>query len=324
MLKVTQNNDLIIGIDVSKDKLDITVLPGSEHIVIKNNQKAICKFISSLLERHKKEEVRLCVMESTGGYEKEVAKCLEERGLPIHIAHPNQVFHFAKSRRSFAKTDKIDSKILAYFGTAMDLRLTILPSKDSEALKDLATRKMQLTEFLIAEKCRLKDHLSEPARHSISRLLKQLEKEIELIEKMIKELINSSDQKKKQAELLKTLKGIGEQTAHLLVATLPELGQLSRSEIASLTGVAPRNHDSGIKQGHRSIKGGRFYVRKALYMPALCALRHNQPLKEYYQRLLAKGKKPKVAIVAVIRKMVITLNAMVKNNEGWNPAFNGY
>jgi transposase len=260
-------------------------------------------------------------MESTGGYEKRVARLLTQAGVPIHIAHPNQVFYFARSKKLFAKTDKIDAAILAYFGKEMEITPTSLPSEEDQEFKELATRQEQLTHALMVEKCRLKDHLTSETKRSIIRMIKQIERELDLIAEKIKEHIEESEVKKQRANLLKTFKGIGEKTAHMLVACLPELGKLTRAEIASMVGVAPMNQDSGATQGYRAIQGGRFHVRRALYMPALSAMQHNSRMRAYYERLIAKGKKEKVAIVAVMRKMIITLNAMLKNNESWNPAF---
>lgn len=321
MLTTTQINEIIIGIDVSKDKLDIFLLPMGEHLVLRNDPAAISKFLDQFLQKFSVTQVKMCVMESTGGYEKRVAKLLVGKGFPIHISHPNQVYYFAKSRKLFAKTDKIDAKILALFGAETDLRESPLMSKEAEELKDLTIRKLQLKELLTIEKCRLKDHLTSPSRKSIERSVKQIEREVALVEEKIKERVESCEDRKNRAAILKTLKGVGEQTAYTLVATLPELGRLNRSQIAALTGLAPRNNDSGTKRGYRAVQGGRFYVRKALYMPALSALRYNRPLKEYYERLVEQGKKRKVAVVAVMRKMIITMNAMIKNNESWAPAF---
>lgn len=324
MKKITQNNEFIIGIDVAKSKLDIFILPSSEHFVIDNKKSDITKFFAEFLKKHELKNVKMCVMESTGGYEKLLAKLLTKMEFPVHIAHPNQVYHFAKSRKLFAKTDKIDSRILAYFGELLDLESSSLLTEQEELLKQLASRRLQLTDTLTIEKCRLKDHLAKDTRRSIIRFIKLIKREIELIENKIKELIESNEKEKERADLLQTLKGIGKQTAHLLVALLPELGKLTRSQIALLTGLAPKNNDSGSKKGYRAIQGGRFYVRKSLYMPALCAIRYNEPLKTYYKKLVDKGKQPKVAIVAVMRKMIITLNAMLMKNESWNPSFNGY
>jgi transposase len=322
MLNKTQPNSTIIGIDVAKDKLDIVILPEHSHHVVSNEHKAIRAFINkNLMKTYSINQIEIAVMESTGGYEKRVAKLLTQAGVPIHIAHPSQVFYFAKSKKLFAKTDKIDATILANFGKEVEIKPTSLPSEKDQGFKELSTRQEQLTQSLVVEKCRLKDHLSSETKRSIGRMIKQIERELDLIAEKIKEHIEGDEVKKQQANLLKTFKGIGEKTAHTLVACLPELGKLTRSEIAAMVGVAPMNQDSGATQGYRAIQGGRFHVRKALYMPALTAIKYNSRMREYYERLIAKGKKEKVAIVAVMRKMIITLNAMLKNNESWNPAF---
>jgi transposase len=321
MLNQTQPNSIIIGIDVAKDKLDIVILPEHTHQVIPNEDKAIKAFIKNLIKNYSIEQIEIAVMESTGGYEKRVAKLLISAGILIHIAHPNQVFYFARSKKLFAKTDKIDANILAYFGKEMAINPTVLPSEIDQELKELSTRQEQLTYTLMVEKCRLKDHLSSKTKRSINRFIKQIERELDLVRKEMEACIEQSGVKKEQAELLKTFKGIGKKTAYMLVACLPELGKLTRTEIAALVGVAPMNRDSGTKQGYRATQGGRFHVRRGLYMPALTAIKHNPWLRDYYQKLLGKGKKEKVAIVAVMRKMIITLNAMLKNKESWNSAF---
>lgn len=321
MLTDSQSNEVILGIDVSKDKLDIVILPENSYQVLPNVLKNIKGFTRKLLEKFPIDHIKMIVMESTGGYEKKVAAYLSQAGLPIHIAHPNQVYHFAKSRKLLAKTDKIDAGILAQLGQETAITATQLPSAEDEELKQLSSCLEQLKRNIAAEKCRLKDHLLTEPKRSLQRMIKQIEREITLLTDKIRTLIHRCQLKKEQAKLLCTFKGVGEKTAHMLIANLPELGKIGRAEIAALVGVAPMNKDSGTKKGRRSIKGGRFYVRKALYMPVLAVIRHNMPLKAYYKELIAKGKKKKVAVVAIMRKMILTLNAMLRDNRCWTPAF---
>jgi transposase len=179
MLNTTQPNSIIIGIDVSKDKLDICILPENSYQVIPNTPKEIKKFIMKLRERFSINQIKMMVMESTGGYEKTVAKLLDQAKLPIHIAHPSQVYYYAKSKKIFGKTDKIDCGTLARFGDEMDITPTLLPSDEDQELKELSTRTQQLTQILIAEKSRLKEHLKAEMKRSIHRMIKQIERELE-------------------------------------------------------------------------------------------------------------------------------------------------
>ena len=179
-------------------------------------------------------------------------------------------------------------------------------------------RRNQLTDNIAAEKCRLDQYKDFPILcRSIKKMIKQLEREIQLIKEQLEKTIVKSEEKQETYERIQTFKGVGKTVASTLVANLPELGQLNRSKIAALVGVAPKNKDSGQKKGYRCIQYGRFYVRKALYMVALSAILHNKQMREYYQRLTANGKKPKVALTAVMRKTIITLNAMVRDKRNW-------
>lgn len=283
-------------------------------MTVKRNKQALEGFIKEKLANY---AVSLVVMEYTGGYERLCAEILSEMGIPFHLAHPNQVYHFAKSQRLFAKTDKIDSTILALFGHKESPAPTVLMTEKDREMSDLVKRKQQLTDSLGSEKMRLKDHLYPKAQQSINRNIKFLEKEIARLNKEVLKGIKDSPEKNERLNTLQTFKGIGEQTASLLVTMLPELGHISRSKIAALVGLAPKNKDSGKKQGYRAIQGGRFYVRKALYMVALSSIRHNSKMKAFYEHLVGKGKKAKVALTALMRKIIITLNSMLKNNTNW-------
>jgi transposase len=315
MNKQIYRSGIVVGIDVSKDKLDIMILPKKEHYVISNERRGITGFIKRLKVVG---DIELITMESTGGYERLAANLLTENGFPVHIAHPTQVYHFAKSKRYFAKTDKIDAEILALFSCQEEIQANKIATREEELLKVLAMRRNQLTDNVAAEKCRLDQYKDFPILcRSIKRVIKQLEREIQLINEQLEKMIIKSEEKQETYERIQTFKGIGKITASTLVANLPELGQLNRSKIAALVGVAPRNKDSGQKRGYRCIQYGRFYVRKALYMVALTAILHNKQMSKYYQRLIANGKKPKVALTAVMRKTIITLNAMVRDKKNW-------
>lgn len=317
MSEVTQTKQTVIGIDVSKFKLDICITPNMKVKSIDNNTKSIKKFIRSLLKSHPS---AIILMENTGGYEILAQTLFNEADYPVHIAHATRIHYFAKQKGIFAKTDFIDAKTIALYGMQEDIK----PSKEidnaSKELKELGIRRAQLVDQLIAEKCRLKDHLSKNMKRSIKRIIKVLENEIKLLEKKMQELVDKSDKMKEKSEILRSFKGVGDITANILLSSMPELGMLNRSQIACLCGVAPQNNDSGTQKGRRKITGGRFYVRKILYMAALSAIRHNSDMKKMYQRLKDFGKESKVAITAVMRKIIVTLNAMVRDGTNWQPS----
>lgn len=312
---MSQTNEIILGIDVAKNKLDIYIRPLGEHRIIENKRKSIHKFLSEIKAHYL---IKIVVFEATGGHELLCAESCQSLGLSFHIAHPNQVYHFAKAQKLLAKTDKIDAKTLALFGEEPLAKPTELNEKSERMLQELDRRRQQLLEILTTEKLRLSGpKVKGDVQRSLARIINQIEREIELIENKIKALIAQDEAQKKKLEQLKSFKSIGEKTAISLIAGLPELGKIHRRQIASLCGIAPVNHDSGNKVGYRGISGGRFYVRKSLYMATLSAIRWNPVLAPFYARLIAKGKKKKVAMVAVMRKMIVILNAMLRDNSQW-------
>lgn len=307
---------MIVGIDVSKDKLDIHVSSENKYFVIKNTQPSIASFMKNKLS--KLGEPKLVVFESTGGYEKQLQLYLLRHSVPYHKAHPNKVYHFGKSRGYFAKTDRIDAQMLSQYGMQDEIVSDQQDSEEQIKIQELSGRKTQLKEQIAKETQRLKhDYLNKIINRSIKRTIKMLQKELGLIEAELEALIITDEKLSKRRKLLKTVKGVGDEVSTLLITDLPELGFLSREEISSLVGVAPQTKDSGKKKGYRSISRGRFYVRKGLYMAALVASRYNPRMKLIYQKLLSQGKKKKVALVAVMRKMLIMMNAMLKNQTPW-------
>ncbi len=308
------NNLDIIGIDVAKSKLDIYISTTGSHQTIDNSEKGIKQFIRAL---DKQQTRPTLVMENTGGYEVTAHRLFSKAGYLVHIAHSTRVHYFAKQKGYFAKTDKLDAKTIAEYAIQEQVEVTELPSAIQATLKALSNRKTQLTNQLTTEKCRVKPHLAREIIQSINRTVKYLQKEIAVITAKINKLIASEPSLSEKQKRMQTLKGIGETTSAYLISLLPELGLLNRNKIACLVGLAPKNHDSGSKTGQRMIVGGRFSVRKALYMAALSAIRFNPIMKAYYQHLKNKGKHSKVAITAVMRKMLITLNAMIRDNKDW-------
>jgi len=307
---------MIIGADVSKDKLDIHILPMDKHFVVKNTQPGVSNFMKNTLRKLGSPE--LIVFEATGGYEKTLQIYLLKHDVPHHKAHPTKVYHFGKGKGYFAKTDHIDAQMLARYGQQEEIVADQNSSEAQIEIRELSARKTQIKDLIEREKHKLNQvYLVKSIKRSIKRTIKLLEKELVLIEKELEKMIVNDKMLSEKRELLQTVKGIGKEVSTLLVTDLPELGQLSREKISSLVGVAPQTKDSGKKQGYRSIGQGRFYVRKGLYMAALVASRHNPRMKTIYEKLLSKGKKKKVALVAVMRKMLIMMNAMVKNNSHW-------
>lgn len=310
-------NVYIVGIDVSKNKLDICWLPSTKQEQILNERQAILKWIETI----DPVSIQNIILEPTGGYEKKLVRLLLESKFSIHIGHPTKLYHFGKSKGLFAKTDKIDAKMLAMYGEQEKPEGNAEKVEKAHVFKELATRQQQLKELLTIEKMRARDHLSSVTKKSIEESIKHLEKGIKEIEDALGKEITQSQENNEKVILLQSFKGVGKRSAHLLLATLPELGSLNRAEISALVGVAPKNRDSGKKTGYRYIQGGRFYIRKVLYMIALVAIRYNPPLKKYYEHLRGKGKAAKVALTAVMRKTIITLNAMLRDKHEWQSNF---
>ncbi|MBA8758508.1 IS110 family transposase [Wolbachia pipientis] len=303
---------VFIGIDVSKETLDISI--NNKHQRIENVETAISEFIKSKMANV---FVKLCVVESTGGYKKLVIKLLREHNIAVHRAHPNRVYAFAKACNHFAKTDKLDAKLLekyAEFITKNDEVVEYIVSQKQEELKELRAVERNLNDEVHANKCRL-HKVTGKAREYIEKQIEFAKKQLEQIRQDIEDIINSDPDLKEKSKLLTSYKGVGRKTASILLIEVPELGRLDNKEIACLVGVAPKTSESGRKVSKAQIIGGRFYARKALYMSAVVAVRHNKKMKVFYQRLVDSGKAAKVALVAVTRKIIICLNAMIKNNN---------
>ena len=301
-----------LGIDISKKWIDVCYGDKGKVKRIAMKKSSINSFIKKHFEEN---EAVLAVLESTGGYEVLPAKCLESFGIKVHIAHPNKVVSFAKAMRCLAKTDAIDAKVLKAYGAFIkDDDIRGLPSDQDLELNALSSRLGQLKETHHQEACRLGLVKDKILKSSSERMLKYLKKEIEKIEQHMMAIINEDKVLANKFDILTSMPGIGANTACCIVCDLPEIGRINNKEIAALVGVAPITNQSGMKSGYSAIKYGRSKVRKTLYMAALVATRFNSRMKDFYNRLLENGKIKKVAIVAVMRKMLVTLNAMVKKN----------
>jgi transposase len=303
-----------VGIDVSKAKLDVCLLPSGQIAVFDNDAQGIRRLVEWLGEQP---PVVRCLLEATGRYDRRCAADLMEAGFPVAVVNPRQARDFARSLGRLAKTDTIDARTLAEFAKLSHVRNSQKMPENRAILDDLITRRRQVTQMLAAEKTRREGLIHKIARSSVDKVVRLLEQQREDLDRQIAKLIESDDDWKDRRDLLASVPGVGVTTASQLVADLPELGKLNRQQIAALVGVAPLNRDSGTLRGHRSIFGGRAAVRTGLYMATLSAMRCNPLIKPFAQRLIAAGKAFKVAMIACMRKLVTILNVMVRNNEHW-------
>jgi transposase len=306
-----------VGIDIAKRTLDVHVLPERTSLKHQNDSKGR----QQLREKLPPPGECLIVVEATGGYERALVAELVDVGFQVAVVNPRQARDFAKACGNLAKTDRIDAAVLARFGQAMGpLRTQAkIPEKQLE-LQDLVARRRQLVELRTAEMNRRENVTSKFVRKSLQESVDAINKQIRRFEKRIAALVQSDDEWKEKFEIVQSTPGFGPTTSSSLVADVPELGQLSRRKISALVGLAPFNCDSGEFRGRRRIRGGRISVRCSLYMAALTARRFNPVIKAFADRLEALGKKPKVIITACMRKLLVILNAMVKNKTHWNPA----
>jgi transposase len=304
-----------VGIDVSQARLDIAVRPTERVWSVTNDESGVTALVAELSEL----QPELIVVEATGGLQTLVVAAVAAARLPIVVINPRQTRDFARASGRLAKTDVLDAAVLAHFAEALRPTPRPLPDEMAQQLTALITRRRQLLEMRIAENNRLR-RSAPNMRQSIEKHLAWLDQELESINQDIERMIQSSPVWRVKENLLRSVPGVGPTVARILVAELPELGRLNRKEIAALVGVAPLNRDSGTFRGRRVIWGGRALVRRALYMAALVASRHNPVIKAFYDRLVAAGKTPKVALVACMRKLLTILNAMLAHRTSWDPA----
>lgn len=303
------------GIDVSKEWLDLAY----DNVIIQlpQDRKAIMGFIK---KHFKQRNETLVVLESTGGYERLAAECFDEMGITVHIAHPNRVRDFARAKGQLAKNDRLDAKLLSDYSRFIEpTEIRPLPSKLSMKLSGFNSRLGQLKELHHQEACRLGSAHVKEVKKSHEVMLRLLSKQMRHIELQMIQLIESEKELKQTYTRLQTMKGVGPTLALTLIAELPELGKATKKEIAALVGVAPITKDSGKQRGRAMTQHGRNNVRKILYMGALSAIRYDKRIKEFYTRLISTGKAKKVGIVAVMRKMVVTLNAMITQGKDYCP-----
>jgi len=306
---------LWVGIDVSKATLDVALRPADEQWEVPNTDAAH----QELQQRLRELQPTLIVLEATGGLQADVAATLAAAGLPVAVVNPRQVRDFARSTGRLAQTDTLDARLLAHFAEAVHPQPRSLPDEHLQALTALVVRRRQVVKMLSAEGNRLSS--ARPVtRARIQEHIHWLETELQCLDLDLQQTIRSSPVWREKENLLRSVPGVGPVTACTLLAELPELGTLNRKEVAALVGVAPFNRDSGFWRGRRAIWGGRASVRNVLYMAALTAMRFNPPVRIFYQRLIAVGKPPKVALVACMHKLLIILNAILRTRTSWRYA----
>lgn len=305
-----------VGIDVSKDRLDIAVRPGGEVFVVERNAAGL----DGLVERLRPLAPHLVALEATGGFETVVAAALSAAGLPLVVVNPAQIRSFAKALGRRAKTDPIDAAVIAHFAEATAPEPRPLPDDATQLLADLVTRRRQIVAMLVAERQREKRATAKRLKKSIARLIKALEKELDSVNTDISEAVRGSPVWREKDDLLASVPGVGPVIARTLIAEMPELGRLDRKQVAALAGLAPWTRQSGQWRGKSFIGGGRTSVRCVLFVGAMTATRHNPILKVFFDRLVAAGKPKMVAFIAVARKLLTILNAIIRDQKPWQNA----
>jgi transposase len=305
-----------VGVDVAKDRLDVHVRPSGEAFAVPRDSEGL----AALIERLRALTPALVVLEATGGFEVTVAASVGSAGVPLAVVNPRQIRDFARATGVLAKTDALDAAVIARFAEAVRPEPRPLPDAEARALGELVARRRQIVEMMTAERNRRRQLTSKRLIKGADRLLAALQKELSDVEQEIDDDIRGTPIWREQEDLLTSVPGIGNTTARTLLADLPELGTLDRRKIAALVGVAPFNRDSGTLRGRRTVWGGRGAVRATLYMAALVASRWNPVIAAFYRRLRDAGKPAKVALTACMRKLLVILNAVLRDRRPWQNA----
>ena len=304
-----------VGIDVSKEWLDVYVAPSSKRMRVRNDESGFGPLTSEL----KQAAPTLIVLEASGGYQAAVVAALSVEKLPVAVVNPRQVRDFARGLNQLAKTDRLDAQVLARFAEVVKPEPKPLRDEETLLLEALATRRRQLVEMITAESNRLAQS-AKPLRREIQDHIDWLKRRLKDLNRELDQAIRNSPVWREKEDLLRGVPGVGRVLSVTLLSAVPELGKLDRKEIAALVGVAPLNRDSGKYVGKRSCWGGRAVVRGALYMATLSATKHNPVIRDFYQRLCRAGKEKKTALVACMRKLITILNAMMRSGHSWQPA----
>jgi len=308
--------DVFVGVDVSKDRLDVHVLPQDESFSVERNGRGL----AALVERLRPLLPSLIVVEATGGFESTTAAALASAGLPVVIVNPGQIRHYAQALGKRAKTDAIDAMVIARFAADIRPEVRTLPDEMTQFLADLVARRRQIVEMLQGERQREKRATMKRVKKRLARLIAALEKELAELDQEIHDTVRGSPAWREKEDLLASVPGVGLQTARTLLAEMPEVGSLDRKSVASLAGLAPYTRQSGHWKGKSMIGGGRKTVRSAVFIAAMVACRYNPALKAFYERLLKAGKSKVLAITAVARKLLTILNAILRDKTPWQPA----
>jgi len=299
-----------VGIDVAKAQLDVAMGPNGESFSVANDETGISELLRRL------EPADLVIIEATGGLEVPVASALATAGIAVAVVNPRQVRDFARATGRLAKTDRLDAQVLARFGEAVKPEVRPLKDEQAQALEALVNRRRQLVGMLTAEKNR-RANSPKVIHQSIDEHIRWLEKRLSGLDDELAGLVHETPIWRERDELLRSVPGVGKVLSTTLLAHLPELGALNRKQIAALAGLAPFNRDSGSLRGSRCIWGGRAQVRRVLYMAVVAAVRSNPVIKNFYAQLRARGKYPKSALTACMRKLLVILNAMLRSKLSW-------
>jgi transposase len=303
------------GIDIAKHGFDLAFEPKQKMPHFDNDAQGIQRCREVLQEL----KPRLVVLEPTGGYEVALVAELQAAGLPVAKINARRIRQFARASGQLAKTDMLDAQVIARFAAVLQPPAQEVVDEQTRTMKALVARRHQLVQMHTAENNRLEHACDKAIKRSIRAILQTIERQMDKVEKQIRDHIDSLPELRQKTKRLASVPGIGETTASLLVTDLPELGRLNRRQIAALVGVAPINRDSGTYRGKRMTGGGRRDLRARLFMPTLVAVRHNPLIRRFYQRLVEQGKAKMVALIAAMRKLLTILNVMLKKNENWNP-----
>ena len=302
-----------VGVDVAKAQLDVAVRPTGDRWEVSRDEAGVRQLVSCL----KALEPVMVLLEASGGLELPVVAALAAEAVPVVVVNPRQVRDFARATGKLAKTDALDAAVLAHFAEAVRPPVRPLRDAETQVLNSLAARRHQVMTMLVSEKNRLSAATTVAVRPRIEVHIAWLERELDDLDKDLRQTLRQSSVWREKDDLLRTVPGVGEQLSLTLLAYLPEPGTLDRRQIAALVGVAPFNRDSGSLRGKRTVWGGRARVRAALYMGALTASRFNPVIRDFYQRLLACGKPKKLALTACMRKLLVILNSMLKHRSSW-------
>ena len=305
-----------VGIDVAKDRLDVHLRPSGDAFALGRDGPGL----TALVARLALAEPALIVLEATGGFEVTVAATLAAAGLPLVVVNPRQIRDFARATGRLAKTDRLDAEAIARFAEAVRPQPRPVPDQAAQALGELVARRRQLVEMLTSERQRRRQLRDPRLVRRLEAHLAWLRQELAALEADLDDAVRGTPAWRAAEDLLASVPGIGKTSARTLIAELPELGTLDRRKIAALVGVAPINRDSGSLRGRRMVMGGRASVRTALYMPTLTAIRRNPALQAFYQRLIGRGRPAKVAITACMRKLLVILNAILRDHRPWQTA----